>query len=173
MCVRGCVFCYVCVILTVIFNPSDFDYLLTKGNNNTPVDRSSLLLKFDPLLGVPVPVNQGQQLTTTQQHQQQQLHLQIPTNLNNNPCLSPTIEEDELNESTNRSFVVDNISRQSSLGGGRAAGPVLSSSAKLLKERSQEVKQQFQQPEAPHHHHSQQNKRQLPQPGIRVSITRS
>lgn len=171
----GCVFCYVYVILTVIFNPSDFDYLLTKGNNNTPVDRSSLLLKFDPLLGVPVPVNQGQQLTTTQQHQQQQqLHLQIPTNLNNNPCLSPTIEEDELNESTNRSFVVDNISsRPSSLVGGRAAGPVLSSSAKLLKERSQEVKQQFQQPEAPHHHHSQQNKRQLPQPGIRVSITRS
>lgn len=173
MCVCGCVFCYVCVILTVIFNPSDFDYLLTKGNNNTPVDRSSLLLKFDPLLGVPVPVNQGQQLTTTQQHQQQQLHLQIPTNLNNNPCLSPTIEEDEFNESTNRSFVVDNISRPSSLVGGRAAGPVLSSSAKLLKERSQEVKQQFQQPEAPHHHHSQQNKRQLPQPGIRVSITRS
>lgn len=146
----------------VILNPSDFDYLLTKGNNNTPVDRSSLLLKFDPLLGCPVPVNQGQQT----QQQQQQLHLQIPTNLNNNPCLSPTIEEDELNESTNRSFVVDNArtSLGSSGGFGRSSvtGPALSSSAKLLKERSQEVKQQLLQQQ------QQQNKRQLPQPGTKV-----
>lgn len=148
----------------VILNPSDFDYLLTKGNNNTPVDRSSLLLKFDPLLGCPVPVNQGQQT----QQQQQQLHLQIPTNLNNNPCLSPTIEEDELNESTNRSFVVDNartsLGSSGGVGGfGRSSvtGPALSSSAKLLKERSQEVKQQLLQQQ-------QQNKRQLPQPGTKV-----
>nr|XP_013114753.1 unnamed protein product [Stomoxys calcitrans] len=160
----------------LILNPSDFDYLLTKGNNNTPVDRSSLLLKFDPLLGVPVPVNQGQQTQQQHHYQQQQLHhLQIPTNLNNNPCLSPTIEEDEHNESTNRSFVVDYTSSTTSLGGGRdtsaataaAAGSAISSSAKLLKERSQEVKQQFQQ------HHNQQIKRQLPQPGFRKNATMS
>ncbi|XP_075145201.1 transforming acidic coiled-coil protein isoform X2 [Haematobia irritans] len=153
----------------LILNPSDFDYLLTKGNNNTPVDRSSLLLKFDPLLGVPVPVNQGQQ-----GQQQQQLHLQIPTNLNNNPCLSPTIEEDEHNESTNRSFVVDNARTTSSyLVGGRetstAAGSAISSSAKLLKERSQEVKQQFSQQQQ----HSQQIKRQLPQLGHKKNATMS
>ncbi|XP_002137860.4 transforming acidic coiled-coil-containing protein 3 isoform X2 [Drosophila pseudoobscura] len=41
----------------LILNSSDFDYLYTKGNNNAPVDRSSLLLKFDPLLGAAVPVN--------------------------------------------------------------------------------------------------------------------
>ncbi|XP_073822164.1 transforming acidic coiled-coil protein isoform X4 [Musca autumnalis] len=149
----------------LILNPSDFDYLLTKGNNNTPVDRSSLLLKFDPLLGCPIPVNQGQQA-------QQQLNLQIPTNLNNNPCLSPTIEEDELNESTNRSFVVDNTRKSlggsggvSGFGGGRSSvtgPPALSSSAKLLKERSQEVKQQLQQQQQQQH-----NKRQLPQPGTK------
>ncbi|XP_073822224.1 transforming acidic coiled-coil protein isoform X10 [Musca autumnalis] len=151
--------------IEVILNPSDFDYLLTKGNNNTPVDRSSLLLKFDPLLGCPIPVNQGQQA-------QQQLNLQIPTNLNNNPCLSPTIEEDELNESTNRSFVVDNTRKSlggsggvSGFGGGRSSvtgPPALSSSAKLLKERSQEVKQQLQQQQQQQH-----NKRQLPQPGTK------
>uniref|UniRef100_T1PLG7 Transforming acidic coiled-coil-containing protein (TACC) n=1 Tax=Musca domestica TaxID=7370 RepID=T1PLG7_MUSDO len=153
----------------LILNPSDFDYLLTKGNNNTPVDRSSLLLKFDPLLGCPVPANQGQQT----QQQQQQLHLQIPTNLNNNPCLSPTIEEDELNESTNRSFVVDNartsLGSSGGVGGfGRSSvtGPALSSSAKLLKERSQEVKQQLLQQQ-------QQNKRQLPQPGTKKNATMS
>uniref|UniRef100_A0A1I8MLZ0 Transforming acidic coiled-coil-containing protein C-terminal domain-containing protein n=1 Tax=Musca domestica TaxID=7370 RepID=A0A1I8MLZ0_MUSDO len=156
--------------IEVILNPSDFDYLLTKGNNNTPVDRSSLLLKFDPLLGCPVPVNQGQQT----QQQQQQLHLQIPTNLNNNPCLSPTIEEDELNESTNRSFVVDNartsLGSSGGVGGfGRSSvtGPALSSSAKLLKERSQEVKQQLLLQQ------QQQNKRQLPQPGTKKNATMS
>lgn len=128
---------------TVILNPSDFDYLLTKGNNTTPVDRSSLLLKFDPLLGLPVPANQGLQQQPLQQ-------LQIPTNTIN-PCLSPTLEEDEHNDS-NRSFIIDNSnqtnkSRASNSEGlnsfGTAAG-FTGASAKLLKERSQEVKQQLQ-----------------------------
>ncbi|XP_065365180.1 serine-rich adhesin for platelets isoform X2 [Calliphora vicina] len=146
----------------VIFNPSDFEYLLTKGNNNTPVDRSSLLLKFDPLLGLPVPVNQG-----LQQLQQ----LQIPTNTIN-PCLSPTLEEDEHNDS-NRSFVIDTKSTSglSSLvtGGGAAAvgGGITGASAKLLKERSQEVKQQLQLEQQ-----VQQNKRQLAQ-GVNKNATMS
>ncbi|XP_023302752.2 serine/arginine repetitive matrix protein 2 isoform X5 [Lucilia cuprina] len=139
----------------LILNPSDFDYLLTKGNNTTPVDRSSLLLKFDPLLGVPVPVNQGQQ---------QLQQLQIPTNTIN-PCLSPTLEEDEHNDS-NRSFVIDTkatggLGGSLATGGGAgiaAAGVITGASAKLLKERSQEVKQQLQLEQQ-----VQQNKRQLTQ----------
>lgn len=128
-------------------NPCDFDYLLTKGNNNTPVDRSSLLLKFDPLLGVPVPVNQGQQ---------QLQQLQIPTNTIN-PCLSPTLEEDEHNAS-NRSFVLDTKLTSGLLSSKAGA------SAKLLKERSQEVKQQLQLEQQ-----IQPNKRQLTQEANKVS----
>ncbi|XP_055907967.1 transforming acidic coiled-coil-containing protein 2 isoform X2 [Eupeodes corollae] len=42
----------------IFLNPSDFDYLLTKGTGNgVEGDRSSLLLRFDPLLGHSVPVN--------------------------------------------------------------------------------------------------------------------
>lgn len=136
-------------------NPSDFDYLLTKGNNNTHVDRSSLLLKFDPLLGVPVPANQEKQ--EQQPLLQQQLQLQIPTN-SINPCLSPTLEEDEHNHS-NRSFVID---KQATNGNVEAAVDrvddcLTGASAKLLKERSQAVKQQLQLgPQA-----GQLNKRQL------------
>ena len=143
-------------------NPSDFDYLLTKGNNNTHVDRSSLLLKFDPLLGVPVPVNQEKQ-------EQQQLQLQIPTNTIN-PCLSPTLEEDEHNHS-NRSFVIE---KQEINGDAAAAATVvvngvdeglIGASAKLLKERSQAVKPQLQLgPQA-----AQQNKRQFIQGVNKVS----
>lgn len=45
----------------LILNPSDFDFLLSKGCNSAPVDdRNSVLLRFDPLAGHPVPVNQSQ-----------------------------------------------------------------------------------------------------------------
>jgi len=90
---------------TVILNSSDFDYLYTKGSNNEPIDRSSLLLRFDPLLGTPVPVNQSQQ-----QQQQQELTLLniLSTNNNNNQtrALSPTLEEHETSGS-NQSFVLE------------------------------------------------------------------
>ncbi|XP_064554118.1 uncharacterized protein tacc isoform X3 [Drosophila montana] len=78
----------------IILNSSDFDYLYTKGSNNAPIDRSSLLLKFDPLLGAPVPVNQSQQ---HQQQQEQALLNILSTNNNNNltRALSPTLEEHE------------------------------------------------------------------------------
>ncbi|KAM7362394.1 transforming acidic coiled-coil protein isoform 2-T2 [Cochliomyia hominivorax] len=132
----------------------DFDYLLNKGSNNTPVDRSSLLLKFDPLLGVPVPVNQGQQ--------QQLQQLQIPTTNTINPCLSPTIEEDEHNDS-NRSFVIETGKPKAN---NTSSG--LDVSAKLLKERSQEVKQQLQLEQQI----QQQNKRQLTQ-GVNRNATMS
>ncbi|KAH8418510.1 hypothetical protein KR009_010844 [Drosophila setifemur] len=72
----------------LILNSSDFDYLYTKGSNNAPIDRSSLLLKFDPLLGAPVPVNHP--------HQQEQALLNIlGSNQNQNRALSPTLEEHE------------------------------------------------------------------------------
>ncbi|XP_030562216.1 PDZ and LIM domain protein Zasp isoform X3 [Drosophila novamexicana] len=62
------------------------------SSNNAPIDRSSLLLKFDPLLGAPVPVNQSQQ----QQQQQEQALLNILSNNNNlTRALSPTLEEHE------------------------------------------------------------------------------
>ena len=48
----------------MILNTADFDYLLTKGNNTIKVDRSSLLLRFDPLLGTPVVINQQPDITT-------------------------------------------------------------------------------------------------------------
>ncbi|XP_046868287.1 transforming acidic coiled-coil-containing protein 3 isoform X2 [Drosophila willistoni] len=87
----------------LIFNSSDFDYLYTKGNNNAPVDRSSLLLKFDPLLGTPVPVNSLQQ---------QELALSNllggnnNNNNNNNRALSPTLEEHE-SSGSNQSFAIE------------------------------------------------------------------
>ncbi|CAD6991767.1 unnamed protein product [Ceratitis capitata] len=77
----------------LILNPSDFDYLLTKGNNSAPVDRNSLLLKFDPLLGVPVPANQIQQQQNSVKQSSQ--ILQNILGNNNKANLSPTIEEDE------------------------------------------------------------------------------
>ncbi|KAH8307756.1 hypothetical protein KR044_012676 [Drosophila immigrans] len=84
----------------IIFNSSDFDYLYTKGSNNAPIDRSSLLLKFDPLLGAPVPVYQSQ-------HQQELTLLNILSNNNNLPrALSPTLEEHETSGS-NQSFVIE------------------------------------------------------------------
>ncbi|KAH8294818.1 hypothetical protein KR018_003378 [Drosophila ironensis] len=72
----------------LILNSSDFDYLYTKGSNNAPIDRSSLLLKFDPLLGAPVPVNHPQQ-------QEQALLNILGSNQNQIPnrALSPTLEE--------------------------------------------------------------------------------
>jgi len=60
--------------------------LYTKGSNNAPIDRSSLLLKFDPLLGAPVPVNHL--------NQQEQALLNI-LGANQNRILSPTLEEHE------------------------------------------------------------------------------
>ncbi|XP_052836377.1 uncharacterized protein LOC128252599 isoform X5 [Drosophila gunungcola] len=72
----------------LILNSSDFDYLYTKGSNNAPIDRSSLLLKFDPLLGAPVPVNHPNQ-------QEQTLLNILGSNQNQNRNLSPTLEEHE------------------------------------------------------------------------------
>lgn len=41
----------------VSFGYSDFDFLANKRSSDIPADdRDSLLLRFDPLLGVPVPV---------------------------------------------------------------------------------------------------------------------
>ncbi|XP_034131406.1 transforming acidic coiled-coil-containing protein 3 isoform X2 [Drosophila guanche] len=87
----------------LILNSSDFDYLYTKGSNNAPVDRSSLLLKFDPLLGAPVPVNHPQ-------HQEQAL-LNILGNHNQNRALSPTWEEHETSGS-NQSFVIESSAKE-------------------------------------------------------------
>ncbi|XP_070138351.1 transforming acidic coiled-coil-containing protein 2 isoform X2 [Drosophila bipectinata] len=84
----------------LILNSSDFDYLYTKGSNNAPIDRSSLLLKFDPLLGAPVPVNHPQQ-------QEQALLNILGSNPNQaqNRALSPTLEEHETSGG-NQSFGV-------------------------------------------------------------------
>ncbi|EDV94832.1 GH17506 [Drosophila grimshawi] len=87
----------------VQFDEAEFHDGASNNNssNNAPIDRSSLLLKFDPLLGAPVPVNQ-------QSQQEQTLH-NILSNINNNHknsnnknnnnynnltrALSPTLEE--------------------------------------------------------------------------------
>ncbi|XP_017119829.1 uncharacterized protein LOC108141124 isoform X2 [Drosophila elegans] len=85
----------------LILNSSDFDYLYTKGSNNAPIDRSSLLLKFDPLLGAPVPVNHP--------NQQEQTLLNIlgsNQNQNQNRNLSPTLEEHETSGG-NQSFGIE------------------------------------------------------------------
>ncbi|XP_030240436.1 transforming acidic coiled-coil-containing protein 3 isoform X2 [Drosophila navojoa] len=87
----------------IILNSSDFDYLYTKGSSNAPVDRSSLLLKFDPLLGAPVPVNQLPQ--------QEQALLNILSNNNNIArALSPTLEEHETSGS-NHSFASESSAK--------------------------------------------------------------
>ncbi|XP_034131412.1 transforming acidic coiled-coil-containing protein 3 isoform X8 [Drosophila guanche] len=75
----------------------------TNCSNNAPVDRSSLLLKFDPLLGAPVPVNHPQ-------HQEQAL-LNILGNHNQNRALSPTWEEHETSGS-NQSFVIESSAKE-------------------------------------------------------------
>ncbi|KAM8704524.1 hypothetical protein ACLKA7_009037 [Drosophila subpalustris] len=100
----------------IILNSSDFDYLYTKGSNNEHIDRSSLLLRFDPLLGAPVPVNQSQQ-----QQQQELTLLNILSNNNNNQAraLSPTLEEHETSGS-NQSFVLEPSAK--STGGSGGAG---------------------------------------------------
>lgn len=87
-------------------NPSDFDYLLTKGNTSAPIDRNSILLRFDPLLGVPVPANQVQQQKTTKQTTQILQNI-LGNNLTN---LSPTIEEDEHSSSASTSSISNNQS---------------------------------------------------------------
>ncbi|XP_017847033.1 uncharacterized protein LOC108603072 isoform X2 [Drosophila busckii] len=95
----------------IILNSSDFDYLYTKGSNDAPVDRSSLLLKFDPLLGAPVPVNLSQ-------HHQQQQELALLNILSNNNnltrALSPTVEE---HESSNQSFVIETSAKPATASG--------------------------------------------------------
>ncbi|EDV47814.2 uncharacterized protein LOC6551753 isoform X1 [Drosophila erecta] len=78
-------------IQNLILNSSDFDYLYTKGSNNAPIDRSSLLLKFDPLLGVPVAVNHPNQ-------QEQALQNILGSNQYQNRLLSPTLEEHETSD---------------------------------------------------------------------------
>lgn len=101
------------IYISVVLNSADFDYLLSKGNSNAPINRSSLLLKFDPLLGVAVPLNQffvneGQEqypLKEGEQTQPQQQQLLQPLHINSNfgtknlklnvPQLSPTVEESD------------------------------------------------------------------------------
>jgi len=63
-----------------------------------PIDRSSLLLKFDPLLGAPVPVNHPNQ-------QEQALQNILGSNQHQNRLLSPTLEEHETSDG-NQSFGV-------------------------------------------------------------------
>ncbi|KRG01817.1 transforming acidic coiled-coil-containing protein 2 isoform X2 [Drosophila mojavensis] len=87
----------------IILNSSDFDYLYTKGSNNAPVDRSSLLLKFDPLLGAPVPVNQLPQ-------QEQAVLNKLSNNNNIARALSPTLEEHETSGS-NHSFASESSAK--------------------------------------------------------------
>lgn len=81
----------------LILNPSDFDFLLSKGSNNVVSDRSSLLLKFDPLVGQPVAVG-------SQEHKGNNIN--TSSDLNNTAVisppfdlrLSPAIEEEESQE---------------------------------------------------------------------------
>ncbi|KAH8248352.1 hypothetical protein KR032_002007 [Drosophila birchii] len=82
----------------LILNSSDFDYLYTKGSNNAPIDRSSLLLKFDPLLGAPVPVN------LQQEQEQALLNIRGSNHNQNNRVLSPTLEELETSGGNSQSF---------------------------------------------------------------------
>ncbi|XP_023179017.2 putative mediator of RNA polymerase II transcription subunit 26 isoform X3 [Drosophila hydei] len=93
------------------FHDAEFQDGASNNNssNNAPVDRSSLLLKFDPLLGAPVPVNQLPQ--------QEQSLLNILSNNNNNiiRALSPTLEEHETSGS-NHSFASESSAKS-------AAGP--------------------------------------------------
>ncbi|KAH8340573.1 hypothetical protein KR059_001434 [Drosophila kikkawai] len=85
----------------IILNSSDFDYLYTKGSNNAPIDRSSLLLKFDPLLGAPVPVN------LKQEQEQALLNIRGSNQNQNNRVLSPTLEELETSGGNSQSFAVE------------------------------------------------------------------
>ena len=85
-----------CSSLAVILNPSDFDYLLTKGSSNVNVDRSSLLLRFDPLLGVPVPVNQSEQ-----QQQKLQQVLGQDNSYKNTALAQTVIVEEDLPQTAN------------------------------------------------------------------------
>ncbi|XP_037730767.1 uncharacterized protein LOC119561016 isoform X3 [Drosophila subpulchrella] len=70
-------------------------------SNNAPIDRSSLLLKFDPLLGAPVPVNHL--------NQQEQALLNI-LGANQNRILSPTLEEHETSGG-NQSFGIESSAK--------------------------------------------------------------
>ncbi|KAH8385089.1 hypothetical protein KR200_003472 [Drosophila serrata] len=85
----------------LILNSSDFDYLYTKGSNNAPIDRSSLLLKFDPLLGAPVPVN------LPQEQEQALLNIRGLNQNQNNRVLSPTLEELETSGGNSQSFGIE------------------------------------------------------------------
>ncbi|KAH8264525.1 hypothetical protein KR038_009604 [Drosophila bunnanda] len=85
----------------LILNSSDFDYLYTKGSNNAPIDRSSLLLKFDPLLGAPVPVN------LQQEQEQALLNIRGSNQNQNNRVLSPTLEELETSGGNSQSFGIE------------------------------------------------------------------
>ncbi|XP_018797421.1 PREDICTED: transforming acidic coiled-coil-containing protein 2 isoform X2 [Bactrocera latifrons] len=131
----------------IILNPSDFDYLLTKGNNSAPIDRSSILLKFDPLLGVPVPANQVQQQKPTKQTPQILQNI-LGSNLTN---LSPTLEEDEHSSSAstssisnNQSFVVETDNKRKS--DEEESTKSKQNFIKILAEKQQRQQQQYQQP---------------------------
>ncbi|XP_011203741.2 transforming acidic coiled-coil-containing protein 2 isoform X3 [Bactrocera dorsalis] len=131
----------------IILNPSDFDYLLTKGNNSAPIDRSSILLKFDPLLGVPVPANQVQQQKPTKQTPQILQNI-LGDNLTN---LSPTLEEDEHSSSAstssisnNQSFVVETDNKRKS--DEEESAKSKQNLIKISAEKQQRQQQQHQQP---------------------------
>ncbi|XP_017873421.1 PREDICTED: transforming acidic coiled-coil-containing protein 2 isoform X3 [Drosophila arizonae] len=87
------------------FYDADFQDGASNNNssNNAPVDRSSLLLKFDPLLGAPVPVNQLPQ-------QEQALLNKLSNNNNLARALSPTLEEHETSGS-NHSFASESSAK--------------------------------------------------------------
>nr|XP_017031195.1 uncharacterized protein LOC108080809 isoform X3 [Drosophila kikkawai] len=70
-------------------------------SNNAPIDRSSLLLKFDPLLGAPVPVN------LKQEQEQALLNIRGSNQNQNNRVLSPTLEELETSGGNSQSFAVE------------------------------------------------------------------
>ncbi|XP_059610638.1 uncharacterized protein LOC132257658 isoform X2 [Phlebotomus argentipes] len=71
------------------FTQSDLDYLLTKGGNcGDPIDRSSLLLRFDPLLNQPVPAANYLKASFTRQQQE-------------SPITEVTEEEERLGETPN------------------------------------------------------------------------
>lgn len=126
----------------LILNQRDFDFLLTKGNNNNniQVGRSSLLLKFDPLLAKPQVTQEYQQdIITEHQSQQQQLHLQqfnqefspliSVTSSSHGRRLSPAVEEEEYFDIVPKSSSLFDINQENLII--PATGTSLSSNTKV------------------------------------------
>ncbi|XP_055699978.1 transforming acidic coiled-coil-containing protein 2 isoform X2 [Phlebotomus papatasi] len=93
------------------FTQSDLDYLLTRGNHcGEPIDRNSVLLRFDPLLNQPIPATSHLKASISRQQQkapieevteEEEAHSETP-NLEDTvaPCMS---ENDELGSAVNTS----------------------------------------------------------------------